>query len=243
MKWLPAERVKSSKVISTTATNPSELRSCVKVEVAVPNKPHGLPWTLSNIWVNHIHRQACTHTFIMHARTLNGSLIVMDKVTRQCPQTTTFLKRRKSRSGIEPRPFCFTAGPDWLTLGTWSYRCIRSPSIGVCCQSPGEERCRSRVDCFVAELFLNSCFPDTAVQTAVSWVHALLGTGGVPTSSTSLFWRWLTGLFGLCGSERRDELLMGTRSSPFPVPNKPYGFCWQSHERRRVYDVCHLRHE
>ena len=35
----------------------------------------------------------------------NVSLIVMDKVTRQCPQTTTFLKRKESRSGIEPRSF------------------------------------------------------------------------------------------------------------------------------------------
>ena len=26
---------------------------------------------------------------------------VMDKVTGQCPQTTTFLKRKESRSGIE----------------------------------------------------------------------------------------------------------------------------------------------
>ena len=30
---------------------------------------------------------------------------VMDKVTRQCTQTTTFLKRKESRSGIEPRSF------------------------------------------------------------------------------------------------------------------------------------------
>ena len=30
---------------------------------------------------------------------------VMDKVTRQCPQTTTFLGRKESRSGIEPRSF------------------------------------------------------------------------------------------------------------------------------------------
>ena len=30
---------------------------------------------------------------------------VMDKVTRQCPRTTTFLKRNESRSGIEPRSF------------------------------------------------------------------------------------------------------------------------------------------
>ena len=29
----------------------------------------------------------------------------MDKVTRQRPQTTTFLKRKESRSGIEPRSF------------------------------------------------------------------------------------------------------------------------------------------
>ena len=30
---------------------------------------------------------------------------VMNKVTGQCPQTTTFLKRKESRSGIEPRSF------------------------------------------------------------------------------------------------------------------------------------------
>ena len=36
---------------------------------------------------------------------LNVSLIVRDKVTGQCPQTTTFLKRKESRSGIEPRSF------------------------------------------------------------------------------------------------------------------------------------------
>ena len=35
----------------------------------------------------------------------NVSLIVRDKVTRQCPQTTTFLKIKESRSGIEPRSF------------------------------------------------------------------------------------------------------------------------------------------
>ena len=41
----------------------------------------------------------------------NVSLIVRDKVTRQCPQTTTFLKRKESRSGIKPRPFSFPALP------------------------------------------------------------------------------------------------------------------------------------
>ena len=35
----------------------------------------------------------------------NVSLIVTDKATRQCPQTTTFLKRKESRSCIEPRSF------------------------------------------------------------------------------------------------------------------------------------------
>jgi len=35
----------------------------------------------------------------------NVSLVVRDKVTRPCPQTTTFLKRKESRSGIEPRSF------------------------------------------------------------------------------------------------------------------------------------------
>ena len=48
------------------------------------------------------------------------SLIVRDKVTRQCPQTTTFLKRKKSRSGFELRFFCLpaqslTARPSRLT--------------------------------------------------------------------------------------------------------------------------------
>ena len=38
----------------------------------------------------------------------NVSLIVRDKVTtRLCPQTTTFLMKKESRSGIEPRPLCF----------------------------------------------------------------------------------------------------------------------------------------
>ena len=54
---------------------------------------------------------------------------VMDKVARQCPQTTTFLKRKESRSGIEPKSFCLptqrlTARPNRLTLrlvSPWTY--------------------------------------------------------------------------------------------------------------------------
>ena len=50
----------------------------------------------------------------------NVSVEVMDKVTGQCPQTTTFLKRKESRSGIEPRSFRLptsrlTARPNRLT--------------------------------------------------------------------------------------------------------------------------------
>ena len=34
---------------------------------------------------------------------------VMDTVTRQCPQTTTFFKRKESRSGIEPEVLPLTS--------------------------------------------------------------------------------------------------------------------------------------
>ena len=185
----------------------------------------------------------------MHARTLNGSLIVMDKVTRQCPQTTTFLKRRESRSGIEPRPFCLTAGPDWLTLGTWTYRCIcRAKHWSVSSEPRRREvelGCRSRVDCFVAELFLNSCFPDTAVQTAVSGVYALLGTGGVPTSSTPLFWRWLTvsSVFAGRNAGTSYSWVPDLPLSPSLISLMASADKAMKDERRRVYDVCHLRHE
>ena len=51
----------------------------------------------------------------------NVSLIVRDKVTRPCPQTATLLKRKESRSGIEPRSFRLpayrlTARPNRLSL-------------------------------------------------------------------------------------------------------------------------------
>ena len=57
----------------------------------------------------------------------------------------------------------------------------------------------SWMDCLAAELFLNSCLLDTvivtlfhtAVETVVSEVDKLLGTGGVPISLTLLFWRGL----------------------------------------------------
>ena len=85
----------------------------------------------------------------------------------------------------------------------------------------------SWTDFLAADLFLNSCFSDavfvtlfpTAVETATREVHKLFGTGGVPTSLTLLFWRWLHGgLFGLYWSERWDELFIGTRPPPPPLP-------------------------
>ena len=42
----------------------------------------------------------------------NVSLIVRDEVSRQCPQcpqTTTFSKKKENRSSIEPRFFCLPA--------------------------------------------------------------------------------------------------------------------------------------
>ena len=70
--------------------------------------------------------------------------------------------------------------------------------------SPGEMKSReveldsqSRVDRLASNLFLSSCFLDTVfvtllrtvLQTAISGVHKLLGSGRVPTSLTLLFWR------------------------------------------------------
>ena len=56
----------------------------------------------------HHHNDSCIEMG-GHESRFNVSLTVRDKVTRQCPQTTTFLRRRESRSGIEPRPFCLQA--------------------------------------------------------------------------------------------------------------------------------------
>ena len=58
----------------------------------------------------HCHHQndSCIKMGIVESR-FNASLIVRDKDTRQCPQTTIFLKRKESRSGIEPRSFCLMA--------------------------------------------------------------------------------------------------------------------------------------
>ena len=51
----------------------------------------------------------------------------MDKVTRQCPQTTTFLKRKESRSGIEPRSLPLTS----LTPYRWAKPAHLGPLLPV----------------------------------------------------------------------------------------------------------------
>ena len=56
----------------------------------------------------HYHNYFCIKTGSDESH-FNASSIVRGKVTRQCPQTTTFLKRVESRSGIEPRSFCLPA--------------------------------------------------------------------------------------------------------------------------------------
>ena len=55
----------------------------------------------------HCHHQndSCTKMSSEESR-FNVSSTVRNKVTRQCPQSTTFSKRKESRSGIEPRSFC-----------------------------------------------------------------------------------------------------------------------------------------
>ena len=84
----------------------------------------------------------------------NVSLIVRDKVTRQCPQTTTFEEKgepKRYRTGVLP---------------------LTSKSREAELSSHGQS------DCLAAESFLNSCFSDivfvtlfrAAVETAVSGV-------------------------------------------------------------------------
>jgi len=67
--------------------------------------------------------------------------------------------------------------------GRWSWALVvgRFVSLQTCSSS----NCCSTDTVFVTLL-------RTAVETAISEVHKLLRTGGVPTSSKVLFWRWLT---------------------------------------------------
>ena len=74
----------------------------------------------------------------------NVSLTARDKVTRQCPQTTTFLKSKESRTGIERGPSTYK--PNALPLGqTDSYlqrfrACPLITSVAVSSAPPVTER-------------------------------------------------------------------------------------------------------
>ena len=79
--------------------------------------------------------------------------------------------------------------------------------------------------CLAEKLFLNSCFSDTvfvtllrtAAETAISEVHKLLHRRG-PHLLNVVVLAVADGLFGLHGSECRDELFIGTLPPPFPRP-------------------------
>ena len=115
--------------------------------------------------------------------------------------------------------------------------------------SPGEMKSREMepgshrwVDCLSAELFLNSCFSDTvfvtlfctAVETAVSEVHKLFRTGGVPTSLTSIVLVVADGLFGLYGSERFIFFM-------YMIIRMLFVFDLQSREVSMVHVLLHCR--
>ena len=79
----------------------------------------------------------------------NVSLIVWDKVTRQCPQTTTLCKRKESRSGIEPRSFCLpaqrlTARPNRLRPYELTTNSLRHTPTSLCPWRKGR-RARNRL--------------------------------------------------------------------------------------------------
>ena len=59
----------------------------------------------------------------------NVSLTVRGKVTRQCPQTTTFLKRKESQSRVQPRSFCLPLGQTGSRPDKSCEAIIHTPSI------------------------------------------------------------------------------------------------------------------
>ena len=99
----------------------------------------------------------------------------MDKVTRQCPQTTTFLKRQESRSGIEPRSFRLpaqrlTARPSRLTTcrnGARLLRLVQTPGLDDVSQPQGQE-----VDVQANYSVMCECSKRTR---QVSWVSGKIG--------------------------------------------------------------------
>ena len=83
----------------------------------------------------------------------NVSLVLRNKVTRPCPQTTTFLKRKESRSGIEPRSFRLpayrlTARPNRLSVNVWMAGLDLLERVGSGC---GGERGRNLLGGYISQ--------------------------------------------------------------------------------------------
>ena len=79
----------------------------------------------------------------------NVSFMVRDKITRQCPQTTTFPNRKESRSGIEPRSFCLPrAIVSWCTGPNQPHRAATG----------NVKTCVERSTLLLFYLFLNSLY-------------------------------------------------------------------------------------
>ena len=111
--------------------------------------------------------------------------------------------------------------------------------VGLRLQWPrSESDQRSLTPSSRASRCFNSCFSDTvfvtlfctAVETAISGVHKLLRTGGVPTSLTLLIWRWLTVSSVFAGRSARTSCSSLTRGRAVRLytpssPHPPFDFC------------------
>ena len=102
----------------------------------------------------------------------NVSLIVRDKVTTQCPQTTAFLKKTESRSEIEPPPFRYA-----LTLGqTGSLKLqalvydILPSNTAVFSYAIGSRKLSANEQFFLLVLTVVSLLQTTQIKQGVSFV-------------------------------------------------------------------------
>ena len=79
--------------------------NCLRRGTAKDQDPGGWGWGGTTCTVTS--RMTLTIRWAAMRAIFNVSLIVRDKVTKTLSKSNTFLKRMESRSGIEPKPFCF----------------------------------------------------------------------------------------------------------------------------------------
>ena len=89
--------------------------------------------------------------------------------------------------------------------------CLPGSNSWLVCLA-AEQSCTSAV----AFRTLSMTLLRAAVETAISEVHKLLRTGGVPISITLLFWRWLTVSLRVGALGRAIHLYPPTHPPPFP---------------------------